>query len=198
LADAPAKQRRRLHTVNAREPDFRVTMPPQRGRRARERKRIGRNRLQLVQLFCFSFELDARFDHAFHLIVAALLVGLGAWLAFRAPHGRGCDHCHGHPAKPIPDATDRTALWGLFLALTLSPCELFLPLYLTAVPHGWPAVASLSAILAVATLSGMLTLTWLTLHGTARVRFRWLDRFDHRLIGSLLCVLGVATAVFTH
>ena len=54
----------------------------------------------------------------------------------------------------------------------------------------------LSAVLAVATLTGMITLTWLTLRGAARLR--WLDRLDHRVLGGLLALLGVATVAFSH
>lgn len=151
-----------------------------------------------VGLAWFGFELDHAFEHAFHWGVAAVLIGLGAWLAFRKPHGAGCDHCHGHPEKLVPDATDRAALWGLFLTLTLSPCELFLPVYLTAVPYGWPGVAWLSAVLAVATLGGMLTLTWLTLRGVARLKWRWLEHPSPRVIGALLCALGVAALLHDH
>ena len=147
-----------------------------------------------IGLARFGWEINERFDAAFHWAVAALLVGLGAWLAFRAPHGYGCDHCEGR--KLIPEPTDRAALWGLFLTLTLSPCELFLPVYLTAAPYGWPGIAWLSAVLAVATLTGMITLTWLTLRGAARLR--WLDRLDHRVLGGLLALLGVATVAFSH
>ena len=147
-----------------------------------------------IGLARFGWEINERFDAAFHWAVAALLVGLGAWLAFRAPHGHGCDHCEGR--KLIPEPTDRAALWGLVLTLTLSPCELFLPVYLTAAPYGWPGIAWLSAVLAVATLTGMITLTWLTLRGAARLR--WLDRLDHRVLGGLLALLGVATVAFSH
>ena len=144
----------------------------------------------------FGFELSEAFDHAFHLAVAALLIGLGAWLALRAPHGTSCDHCQGRPSQLIPEATDRAALWGLFVTLTLSPCELFLPVYLTAVPYGPAGVVWLSAVLAAATLGSMLTLTWLTLKGTARLP--WLSRPDPRILGLLLCGLGIATAVAGH
>jgi len=147
-----------------------------------------------VALARFGWEINERYDAAFHWAVATLLVGLGAWLALRAPHGCGCDHCEGR--KFIPEPTDRAALWGLFLTLTLSPCELFLPVYLTAAPYGWPGIAWLSAVLAVATLAGMLTLTWVTLRGAARLR--WLDRLDHRVLGGLLALLGVATVSFSH
>lgn len=151
-----------------------------------------------VGLAWFGFELEERFHEVFHWAIAAILLGLGAWLAFRSPHGHGCNHCQGHPEKLVPDATDQAALWGLFLTLTLSPCELFLPVYLTAVPFGWPGIVWLSAVLAVATLGGMLTLTWLTLHGVQRLRWHWLKRLDQRVIGGLLCLLGVATVVMEH
>jgi len=146
----------------------------------------------------FGFELDHAFEEAFHWGVAAVLVGLGAWLAFRRPHGTGCAHCHGSTGKRVPDATDRAALWGLFLTLTLSPCELFLPVYLTAVPYGWTGVAWLSGVLAVATLGGMLTLTWVTLRGVARLQWRWLAEPSPRLTGALLCLLGVAALFHDH
>ena len=147
-----------------------------------------------VALARFGWELNERFEAAFHGIVAALLIGLGAWLAFRAPHGRGCGHCAGQ--RLIPEPTDRAALWGLFLTLTLSPCELFLPVYLTAAPSGWPGIAWLSAVLGIGALTGMLTLTWLTLHSAARVR--WLDRLDGRVLGGLLALLGLANALSSH
>lgn len=151
-----------------------------------------------IGLAWFGFELSERFDQAFHWIVAGLLVGLGSWLAFRAPHGRECTHCQGVAGKRVPDVTDRAALWGLFLTLTLSPCELFLPVYLTAVPYGWPGIVWLSVVLAVATLGGMLTLTWLTLHGVQRLRWQWLERLDGRVIGGLLGLLGIATVAIPH
>ncbi|MDB6166835.1 MAG: hypothetical protein JWQ83_1975 [Lacunisphaera sp.] len=149
-----------------------------------------------VGLAWFGVGLNERFDTAFHWMAGAILVGLGVWLAFRVPHGHACHHCQGHPEKLQPGTTDRAALWGLFLTLTLSPCELFLPVYLTAAPYGWPGIAWLSAVLGFATLGGMLTLTWLTLHAVQRLR--WLERLDERVIGGLLCVLGVATVAFSH
>jgi nickel/cobalt exporter len=149
-----------------------------------------------VGLAWFGFELNERFDQVFHWVAGLILVGLGVWLAFRAPHGHACNHCQGHPEKLSPGTTDRAALWGLFLTLTLSPCELFLPVYLTAAPYGWPGIVWLSAVLGFATLGGMLTLTWLTLHAVQRLR--WLERLDERVIGGLLCLLGVVTVAFSH
>jgi hypothetical protein len=45
--------------------------------------------------------------------------------------------------------------------LTLSPCEGFLPVYLSGVQFGWRGFVVLSIILAIATLAGMTLFTWL-------------------------------------
>lgn len=144
----------------------------------------------------FGLELSERYDAVFHWTVAALLVGLGAWLAFRAPHGHACDHCQGHPKKQTTSRSDKAVMGGLFLSLTLSPCELFLPVYLTASPYGWPGILLLSGVLAFATIGAMVLFTWLTLVGSKRVS--WLEELNHRIVGALLCILGFATVAFAH
>ncbi|MFH1498528.1 MAG: hypothetical protein ABII82_11965 [Verrucomicrobiota bacterium] len=145
------------------------------------------------------FELGHHVGEALHWLIAGVLVTLGLWLVVR-PACRACGHVHAGGAHPVPatKGSDRAALAGLFLALTLSPCELFLPVYLTAVPHGWPAVAILSAVLAAGTLGGMLLLTALTLAGGerwARPGSRWQSP---RLLGGCLCLLGFATLAVSH
>lgn len=151
-----------------------------------------------VAIARFGFSLDHHFEEAFHWTVAVVLVGLGGWLALRAPHGRACRHCQGQPEKFVPDVTDRAALWGLFLTLTLSPCELFLPVYLTAAPYGWTGVIWLSLVLAIATLGGMLLLTALTLRGATHLNWAWLRQPSPRMIGGLLAALGIATVAVPH
>ncbi len=152
-----------------------------------------------VALAYGGFELNHEFAHAIHWLIAGVLVALGAWLVFR-PSCQACGHVHASEEHPVPTAgqSDRAALIGLFVALTLSPCELFLPVYLTAVPHGWTAVAILSAVLAVGTLGGMLLLTALTLAGGkrwARTGSRWQSP---RILGGCLCLLGFATLAISH
>lgn len=150
-----------------------------------------------VGLAWFGFELSERFEHAFEWVVASLLVVLGLWLVRRGFVERmreGRDEGGEVNAKGV----DTVAVTGLFLTLTLTPCEVFLPVYLSASPYGWAGIAWLSAVLAVATLGGMMTLAWLTARGLQKARWQWLKRMDQRVIGALLCLLGIATVTLGH
>jgi len=151
-----------------------------------------------IGLAWFGVEVNERLEEIVRWAVAGLLIGFGLFLAFRAPHGTACAHCQGEPRRYIPEVTDRAALWGLFTTLTLSPCELFLPIYLTALPYGWPGVVGLSATLAIGTLGGMVTLTWITLRSIGGAKWRWLRQPNHRALGVLLTLLGILTGLVSH
>ena len=75
--------------------------------------------------------------------------------------------------------------------LTLSPCEGFLPVYLSGVQFGWRGFVVLSVILAVATLVGMTLFTWLALLGIDRIRIKNFERCEAGLLGALFTLLGV-------
>lgn len=95
-------------------------------------------------------------------------------------------------------ASDWSAISGLFVMLTLSPCEGFLPVYLSGVQFGWLGFFVLSAILALGTLAGMLGFTWLTLLGFERFRLQRFERYEAALLGSIFTVLGVLLLGFQH
>jgi threonine/homoserine/homoserine lactone efflux protein len=82
--------------------------------------------------------------------------------------------------------------------LTLSPCEGFLPVYLSGVKFGWHGFFMLSAILALGALAGMTLFTWLALVGLERFELKNFERWEAGLIGALFCVLGVLIVVFEH
>jgi hypothetical protein len=54
----------------------------------------------------------------------------------------------------------------------------------------------LSATLAVATITGMVTFTYLTMSGLERLKLTFLEKYESYLLGVLLCLLGVALIVF--
>lgn len=93
---------------------------------------------------------------------------------------------------------DWAAISGLFVMLTLSPCEGFLPVYLSGVQFGWTGFFVLSGILAVATLFGMLLFTWLTLLGFERFSVKQFERYEAALLGVIFTVLGVLMLVLKH
>ena len=125
-------------------------------------------------------------------------------------HSQDRDHSHGHnhghdhnpPQGEGNSAFDRSlssdtvAVGSLIAMLTFSPCEGFLPIYLTAWPYGWMAFIVLSAVLAAGTLSGMLVFTGLTYAGLQRVEMPWLEHHEYLILGSILILLGIAVIGF--
>lgn len=171
----------------------------------------------------FGFQLDEKVGEAFPWIAGGLLLGFAAFYFWRQWTGAGV--CHHHPPgsrhhadehcqheheqshwqeelhdSPLVSsgAGDWTAVSGLFVMLTLSPCEGFLPVYLSGVQFGWRGFIVLSVILAVATLGAMTLFTWLALIGFERFRLKSFERFEAGLLGALFAVLGVLIITLEH
>jgi nickel/cobalt exporter len=176
-----------------------------------------------IGLAWFGLQIDERWGRLYPIIAGVALVALGLLVLVR--HWRGWthghnellgDHCHHHDhdhsalrqngrqlIPPVPAAAPaRTSDWaavaGLFTMLTFSPCEGFLPVYLSAVQFGWGGVTLLSVILATGTWTAMLLFTWLTLLGVEKARMRWLERCEAPVLGTLLVVCGVVFIVVEH
>lgn len=162
-----------------------------------------------VLLAWFGLRINERWGDFYPYVAGGALIVLGLLIWFR--HWRGwthghselieghCHHDHGHshghaPIPPLPRArtSDWAAVGSLFAMLTFSPCEGFLPVYLSAVQFGWGGVTLLSLVLAAGTWAAMLIFTWLTLLGVEKARFRWLERCEAPVLGSLLVLCGVA------
>jgi hypothetical protein len=92
------------------------------------------------------------------------------------------------PRARIPD---RVAIASLLALLTFSPCESFLPVYVSGVRYGWMGFVLLTAILSIATVVGMVLFTWLTLSNLEKLNLRFLEKYESGIIGGLLCTLGV-------
>jgi len=169
----------------------------------------------------FGFKLDERAGLFFPWIAGGVLMAIGGFYFWRQWSGRGlmhhhladgqhqesaaCGHEHDHSHweheledSPIVSdkAGDWTAISGLFMMLTLSPCEGFLPVYLSGVQFGWTGFLILSLILAVGTLAGMLVFTWLTLVGLERFQVQKFERYEAAILGTIFTVLGLLLAVF--
>lgn len=171
----------------------------------------------------FGFQLDEHAENLFPKIAGGVLLLIGAIYFWRQWSGRGvmhhhppgghhqassqCGHSHTHShwddelkesELVSKKSGDWAAIGGLFMMLTLSPCEGFLPVYLSGVQFGWRGFVVLSAILALGTLAGMLVFTWLTLVGLERVQVQRFERYEAAMLGSIFTVLGVLLLVFEH
>ena len=171
----------------------------------------------------FGFKLDEQGGQLFPWLAGGVLFAIGMFYFWRQWNGRGVLHHHpagGHHEESaacgheqdhshwddelkgstlVSDrAGDWAAMTGLFMMLTLSPCEGFLPVYLSGVQFGWRGFFVLSLILALGTLAGMLVFTWLTLVGLERFQVQKFERYEAALLGTIFTVLGVLLVVFEH
>jgi nickel/cobalt transporter (NicO) family protein len=121
-------------------------------------------------------------------------------------HAHDHDHMHdghvhataqtnGRHGAAQTQLSDKAVITGLLTALTFSPCEGFLPVFVAGAKFGWSGFLVLCATLAVATLTGMLLLTWLTLLGFKRARFEQFEKHEGKILGGLLIALGLAVVI---
>lgn len=170
----------------------------------------------------FGFQLDERIGAAFPWIAGGLLWTMGGFYFWRQLRGEGiqhhhvagahhqpsahCGHEHPHEHSHWEDelkdsqlvskrAGDWTAISGLFVMLTLSPCEGFLPIYLSASRFGWTGFYVLSGILAVAALAAMLLFTWLALLGFEKFEVKSFERYEAGLLGGFFAILGALVVI---
>ena len=108
----------------------------------------------------------------------------------------GCDHAE--EMTPPPRKSDWAAITSLLALLTFSPCEGFLPVYVSGVKYGWGGFFLLTAILSVATVGGMIVFTWLTLAGIEKLNLKFLEKYESGVLGGTLCLLGLLIIIFEH
>lgn len=170
----------------------------------------------------FGFQLEEKVGW-FSWLASGLLFAFAAFYFWRQWTGGGI--CHHHPPGSDHHADEHcgeekghshwqeelkgsslvsakagewAAISGLFVMLTLSPCEGFLPVYLSGVQFGWMGFVVLSLILAVATLAGMALFTWLALVGFERFRLKTFERYEAGLLGTLFAILGGVIFAIEH
>ena len=138
-------------------------------------------------------------------VAGAILMALG--LYYLARNARGGGHLHlpflGRLA-PVqgpsgefmaPALSDRSAILGLLAILALSPCEAFLPVYLSGLRYGWAGFGVLSLVLTGAAVASMTGLTGLSLAGARRLGLKSAERYEGAVLGAALIVLGVLVVV---
>jgi ABC-type nickel/cobalt efflux system permease component RcnA len=166
--------------------------------------------------------INSRIGKAFPYLAGGALIALGIFYLIRqikgghahlhllgthAPHSHSHDHDLDHAIEEEEREIEQdwsrqrsewAAILGLLALLTFSPCEAFLPVFLTGSKYGWVGFAVLSTVLAVATVAGMITFTWLTLTGLQHLRFKLLEKYEPVIVSAVFCLLGVLVIVFEH
>lgn len=113
-----------------------------------------------------------------------LLAGLGVlYLVLHFSH-RG--HHHDHEAS----ASDRVALGGLVLAVTLSPCSLAIPILVGAAATNAAQIVLISLVLLATTVGNMVLLVGLTGLGIEKLPFALFDRYEKLILGVILAAVG--------
>lgn len=146
-------------------------------------------------IFFLGLEFFEKYQGYFLLIACSSIGIFGIYQI--AQHFRGhkhshCDHTHHHHHfEEIKNTQqDGWAILSLLSLLTFSPCESFLPVYLSAVQTGWPGFILLSFVLALGTISAMLLLTWLSMKSLNRFKMSWIEDNEKLVSGISLLVLS--------
>ena len=137
-------------------------------------------------------------------IAGGLLIALG--LYYLISHARGDGHLHlpflgrlthtGLAGEGAAAAlSDRAAILGLLAILALSPCEAFVPIYLSGLRYGWAGFGALSLILTAAAVASMTGLTALSFAGARWLGLKSVERYEGMMLGVMLCLLGVFVVV---
>jgi len=104
---------------------------------------------------------------------------------------------HGHSRSSMSlSKTDLAAITSLLALLTFSPCEAFVPVYVSGVRYGWHGFALLTIILTLGTIAGMVAFTGLALTGIEQVKLRSFEKHEAGVMGALLCLVGVLIILF--
>lgn len=102
-----------------------------------------------------------------------------------------CSHNHPHTHDYKENSKDGWAILSLLTLLTFSPCESFIPVYVSAWSLGWAGFFVLTLILSVGTLAAMFLFTSLAFFGFRQINLNWLERKEKLIIGIVLMVFSI-------
>jgi nickel/cobalt transporter (NicO) family protein len=142
----------------------------------------------------FSMKLNDNFEKIFILMASFSVFCFGVYYIvqfFQGKRHSHCSHSHPHEHDYNKSAKDGWAVLSLLSLLTFSPCESFLPVYMSAWQTGWFGFFVLSAVLAVGTLTAMVVFTSIAYYGMKQMRFQFLENYEKLIIGSILILLSV-------
>jgi putative Mn2+ efflux pump MntP len=128
-------------------------------------------------------------ERLFHLediewIAGWILLGIG--VLYLGLHFTRRGHHHDHEAS----ASDRIALGGLLLAVTLSPCSAAILILAGAASSSLAQVLLISGVLMITTVGNMVMLVGLTGLGVEKLPLAVFDRYEKLILGLVLAGVG--------
>ncbi len=148
-------------------------------------------------LFVLGMGVYHQIEKYFLLIASSSIASYGFYQIYQYRRGHRHTHCehgdgeHHHLEEMQKTSKDGWAILSLLSLLTFSPCESFLPIYLTSVGYGWRGFAMLSVVLAVGTLVTMLSFAWVSSKTIEKYKLDWLEEHEKLIIGIGLIILAI-------
>jgi nickel/cobalt transporter (NicO) family protein len=97
------------------------------------------------------------------------------------------------PHHHLHETTEKKkfTFWILFAIFIFGPCEPLIPILMyPAAQHNYGAVAMISLLFAVTTISTMIIVVWLMVKGISLVKFNTLEKYQHVLAGGTIALCG--------
>lgn len=142
----------------------------------------------------FSFHLQESLEQTFLILSSAAVFLFGVYYIVQFFQGKRHSHCS-HSEPHVHDygksSKDGWAILSLLALLTFSPCEAFIPVYLSAWQTGWAGFIVLSVVLAAGTLFSMVLFTSLAYFGFKQLKFQFLENYEKLIIGSMMILLSI-------
>lgn len=136
-------------------------------------------------------ELSSRYEFITGVAAPLILIALGLfYIIMDLLKNRKHNHAAGN------ESLNRKSKWTIAITLSVamffSPCLEIEAFYFSAGTLGWTAIAVVSLVYIVVTISGMLILVDLGLKGINRLRLHFIEHHERLISGIILIVLGVS------
>jgi nickel/cobalt transporter (NicO) family protein len=129
--------------------------------------------------------------------IILITIGLVYVIIDRTGHPHHHHHDRENPEQFRKTKTSKGALLAsLSLAMFLTPCIEIEAYYFQASLSGWPGIVAVSAVYVFTTVSLMLILVSLGMHGIRKIRSHLLEHHEKVVTGMVLIILGVLGLIF--
>jgi nickel/cobalt exporter len=137
------------------------------------------------------YKLSSTYEWISTVVAPAILIALG--LIYIARNFFSHHHEHNHFGSIPKNKSISTIIISLSIAMFFSPCIELETYYFTAGIYGWIGILIVSIVYLLITVSAMVVLVAVALHGMNRFKFEWLEKNEKAVIGMALILIGILT-----